>query len=124
MKTTTFALKCSSKQLLAENEYLHCIENEMELLNELKNPFIVRFFSYFEDYSYIYFLLENIKGQDLHIIMNDLIHIPEKQCRFYAASILLALEEMHFIKAAYRALAVSLYFIVFIAALLTKLTSI
>ena len=105
--TTTFALKCSSKQLLAEKGFLHCVETEMDLLNELKSSFIVRFLSHFEDYNYIYFLLENVNGQDLHSVIIDLIHIPEQQCRFYAASIVLGLEAIHSKKAAYRALSVS-----------------
>ena len=103
---TTFSLKCSSKQLLAENEFLHCVENEMELLCDLSSPFIVSFISCFEDYNYIYFLLEEMDGQDLHTIMNDLIRIPEAQCRFYAASVIFAFKEIHSLKAAYRALAV------------------
>ena len=105
---TDFALKCSSKQLLAENEFLHYVENEIELLSELENPFIVRFFTNFEDYNYIYYLLENVDGEDLIKIMNN-VNISEKCCRFYAASIVLALEDIHSMKAAYRGLVVSLY---------------
>merc|ERR1719253_1405580 len=37
--------------------------------------------------------------------MNDFINIPEECCRFYTASIVLALEEIHSMKAAYRGLA-------------------
>ena len=79
----------------------------MDLLSDLNNPFIVRFLSHFEDYNYIYFLLENMNGQDLSNIINDLTHIPEKCCRFYTASIVLALNEIHSMKAVYRGLAVS-----------------
>ena len=71
-----------------ENEYLHCIENEMELVNIFKNPFIIHFYSYFEDYNYIYFLLENIDGLDLDSIMNNLIDIPKNQYWFYTTSII------------------------------------
>ena len=109
MSMKDFALKCSSKQLLTENEFFHCVENEMDLLTELQSPFIIRFLAYFEDYNYIYFLLENVDGQDLHSIMNHLFHIPENCCQLWAASVLLALEEIHSIKAAYRGLAVSLH---------------
>ena len=107
LDTTTFALKCSSKQLLSESQSLHCVDNEKELLKELESPFIVRFLSHFEDYNYIYFLLENVNGQDLHHVINNLTHIPEDQCCFYTASIILALEEIHSIKTACRTLAVS-----------------
>lgn len=117
-KTKTFALKCSSKQLLAESEFLHCVENEMELLSELESPFIVRFFTHFEDYNYMYFLLENMNGQDLSNIMNDFLNIPEECCRFYTASIVLALEEIHSMKAAYRGLAVSSCVIIIITLLI------
>ena len=94
--------------MLAEEEFLHYVENEIELLSELENPFIVRFFTNFEDYNYIYYLLENVNGKDLNEVMNNL-DISEECCRFYAASIVLALEEIHSMKAAYRGLAVSLY---------------
>ena len=106
---TTFALKCSSKQLLAESESLHFAKQELEVLNELESPFTVRLFSHFEDYNYMYFLLENVTGQNLNNVMDELINVPEDCCRFYAASIILALEEIHSIKAAFRGLAVSLY---------------
>ena len=87
---------------------MHYVENEIELLGELDNPFIIRFFCHFEDYNYIYYLLENVDGEDLNSIMNKIVHIPERCCRFYAASIVLALEDIHRNKAAYRGLAVSL----------------
>ena len=115
LPTTTFALKCSSKQLLSENGFLHCVETEVDLISKLRSPFIVQFLSNFEDNYCIYYLLENVHGKGLNRIIEESYHLPEEKCRLYAASMILALEGIHSHKIAYRWLVVSLYILFLLA---------
>ena len=103
-----FALKCIPKVKLAEYGTISCIYNAKEAWKELDSPFIVKLYNYFESYNQIQFLLElNIGFTDLytHLICSD--RIPENHCKFYAASITLAFEEMHSKRIACRDLRVS-----------------
>ena len=94
---------------LVEYGNISCINNAKKAWAELDSPFILKLFNYFEDHNYIYFLLElNIGYVDLYKRLHDSNQIPETHSKFYAASIILALNEMHSKKIACRDLRVSL----------------
>ena len=104
-----FSLKCTSKQLLYENDFFQCIIAEKEALNGLDNPFIVKLITDFEDYNYVYFLMEEINGNDLYSILMECTKFDENGSKFYTASVLLAFKDIHSKRLAYRDLKVSQY---------------
>ena len=85
------------------------MHNAQEAWKELDSPFIVRLYNCFESYKNIYFLEElKIGTFDLYTHLIKSGGIPENHTKFYAASIVLAFEEMHSKKIACRDLRVSL----------------
>ena len=102
-----FGLKCTSKQLLFEIDFFQCIAAEKEALNGLDNPFIVKFITDFEDYNYVYFLIEEINGNNLYSILIESTKFDESDSKFYTASVLLAFKDIHSKRLVYRDLKVS-----------------
>ena len=54
------AIKVLDKHKLAEN--IECIMEEVEILNKLDHPNIVKYFETYNDTKYIYLVMEYISG--------------------------------------------------------------
>lgn len=98
----SFALKYSSKEMLADNKLMDHVKNEASILREIDHPFIIRYFHDFEDDTTIYFLLEAVLGDELYNVLYDEITFSEQWSLFYTASVVLAFGELHSKKIAYR----------------------
>ena len=92
-----YAIKMLKKQSILENEEFESLITEkriFELATEAQNPFLVHLQATFQDEFRIYFVMEFVSGGDL------MFHIQNrefslKDCKFYAAQIILALQFLH-----------------------------
>lgn len=84
--------------------------NSRDAWREIDSQFVLKHYADFEDYNFVYHLQEFVEGgTDLNIysILHDYKKLPEDDCKFYIASILLAFEEAHSKRIAIRNLNVS-----------------
>lgn len=99
---THYALKCQAKSMIVENELEDHVVNEMHIMTQINDPFVVKLYSALQDDRYLYFCMELLQGGELYAYMQSKGTLVERDCRFYAASVLLALNSMHEKKIAYR----------------------
>ena len=71
------------------------VEIERSILSKLDHPFIVRLVKALKDKNYIYFLMDYIKGKELFDAMRDIGMLNKNQARFYAASVMVAINYLH-----------------------------
>ena len=109
LKTSQFTLKFISKQRVVEEfgDLLHCVLNAREAWREQENPFIVNLLTYFDDYNFIYYIMELHSEVDLYSILSDVKQFTENDSKFCSACVVCALEHIHLKKIAVRNLKVS-----------------
>ena len=109
IKTSRFALKFVSKQLVLEEcgDLLHCIFNAREAWREQENPFIVNLLTYFDDHNFFYYIIELHSEVDLYSVLTDGKRFTENDSKFCAACVVCALEHIHSKKIAVRNIKVS-----------------
>ena len=78
--------------MMMQKEIEHLL-NEKEVLLALDSPFIIRLATCWQDPKLLYMLLEPCMGGELRTVMHSFPknQMPEKNARFYAACIVLAL---------------------------------
>lgn len=91
----TYALKIIDKQhVVTHHQEAHIMSEKATLQLLQKSPFIIKLYSAFQDKDRIYFLQESALGGDLYAQLKLHTTFDESASRFYAASVLLALEYM------------------------------
>ncbi|CAD7971526.1 unnamed protein product [Amoebophrya sp. A120] len=101
-KTKQYALKCVNKQAAVRLKQQKSLLIEREINGQCFHPCIVQFIKTLQDRNTIYFLTEFLGGGDLFLGIRAIGMLSKKQCQFYSASILLALEYLHERKIIYR----------------------
>jgi len=96
-----YALKCLKKQHIVERSQQESLVMERTILAEVDHPFMIKFVRSFKDAHSVYFLLELVSGGELLDALDTLGILDWSQARFYAASIILALEFLHARRIAY-----------------------
>jgi len=92
-----YAIKVLKKAFIIQNDEVESTKSEKRVFlaaNHERHPFLVGLHSCFQTESRIYFVMEYVSGGDL------MLHIQrqqfsERQARFYACEVLLALEYFH-----------------------------
>lgn len=74
----------------------------MNILKQIKHPFIITLHFTFQTPSYIYLGLEYCQGKDLAKHLSEEMTFPEDDVRIYAAEMVLALEYIHQLGVIYR----------------------
>lgn len=90
-----YALKCVRKQSIVEQGQQQALVTERAILAEVDHPFIIKFVRSFRSPTQVYFLTELVSGGELLDVLHVLGLLQPAQARFYAASIILALEYLH-----------------------------
>jgi serine/threonine protein kinase len=96
-KGTWYAMKTLSKQVILDKNHVGMVMKERNLLARLHIPQLVNMHYAFQDARHLYIVMDVCLGGDLHY---QLTHapgrtFPENWARFYAASLVVALEYMH-----------------------------
>jgi CRP-like cAMP-binding protein len=97
-----YALKYQSKSFIVHQHMQEMILNEMHIMKQTDHPFINKLHAAMQDKKYIYFLLELLPGGEFFTYLQSIGKLSEDRCRFYSATVILALEELHKNKIAYR----------------------
>lgn len=69
--------------------------HERKILLELKHPFLVEMHYAFQSPDRIYFVLDYVNGGDLFHHLRKKVRFTEKEVKFFACEVLLALEYLH-----------------------------
>ena len=89
------AVKKIKKEVLDnKNQVIH-IKNEQLFMSKVKSPWIVELKASFQDYDYLYLVMEFLQGGDLMNILIKKNVLNEEEARFYVAEIVLAIESIH-----------------------------
>jgi serine/threonine protein kinase len=67
---------------------------ERDIMANANSEWIVKLFFAFQDYNYLYMIMEYMPGGDLVNLMSN-YEIPEKWAKFYTAELVLAIESIH-----------------------------
>jgi CRP-like cAMP-binding protein len=97
-----YALKCQAKAFIVTQNMQEMIMNEAAIMKQIDHPLITKLHGCIQDRKYIYFLLELLPGGDFFSFLQNTGKMTEEKSRFYAASVVLALEELSKAKIAYR----------------------
>jgi len=97
-----FALKAQSKHNILRKGKADHILNEYRIMKMLDHPNILGIHCALQDNRYLFFLLDLHPGGELMTYLKQKRRFAESITRFYAASVLLAFEELHLMMIAYR----------------------
>ena len=86
--------KMKKEEMHKKNQVLH-VRAERDVLSEAKNEWIVDLKFSFQDQHYLYLGMEFLPGGDLMSLLMARDILPEKDAKFYAAEIVLAIESVH-----------------------------
>lgn len=90
------ALKEMSKAKIIDKHSEQAVEYEKELLSRINHPFIINMEFAFQDHYNLYIGLELLNGGDLRYHLSKRKTFTEEESKFFIASILLALEYLHY----------------------------
>ncbi|KAJ7292361.1 hypothetical protein O6H91_Y282300 [Diphasiastrum complanatum] len=99
-----FAVKVMNKEVLKVRANLHRAEREREILSMLSYPFLPSLYAHFESEQNVFLVMNYCSGGDLSVLKQKQLEnkFLETTVRFYAAEVLLALEQLHKLGIAYR----------------------
>ncbi|KAH0943479.1 hypothetical protein HID58_003116 [Brassica napus] len=90
-----FAIKVLKKADMIRKNAVESILAERDILINVRNPFVVRFFYSFTDRDNLYLVMEYLNGGDLYSLLRNLGCLEEDIVRVYIAEVVLALEYLH-----------------------------
>ncbi|KAL1208969.1 putative serine/threonine protein kinase IRE [Cardamine amara subsp. amara] len=96
-KTTgdLFAIKILRKADMIRKNAVESILAERDILSNVHNPFVVRFFYSFTCSTNLYLVMEYVNGGDLYSLLKQCESMYECDARVYIAEVVLALEYLH-----------------------------
>ncbi|KAH8280051.1 hypothetical protein KR018_002268 [Drosophila ironensis] len=97
-----YAAKMMSKDDLVRLKQVAHVHNEKHVLNATRFPFLIYLVDSTKDFDYLYLILPLIMGGELFSYHRRMRKFNEKQARFYACQVALALEYMHRMHLMYR----------------------
>ncbi|KAF2592645.1 hypothetical protein F2Q70_00042540 [Brassica cretica] len=89
-----FAIKVLKKADMIRKNAVERIHAERDILINVRNPFVVRFFYSFTCRENMYLVMEYVKGGDVFSLLK-IISLDETVVRVYIAEVVLALEYLH-----------------------------
>lgn len=99
---TVCTLKCMSKKLMIELNQMEHVKNEIEILDMVQHPNVVRKYGTFQDSRTLYIMMEYIPGGEVFSHLRTMGTFDLDVVRFYASEVLLVFESMHFRQIVYR----------------------
>ncbi|XP_034663145.1 cAMP-dependent protein kinase catalytic subunit 2 isoform X1 [Drosophila subobscura] len=97
-----YAAKMMSKEDLVRLKQVNHVHNEKTVLSAARFPFLIHLIDSSKDFDYLYLVLPFINGGELFSYHRKVRKFSEKQSRFYASQVVLALEYMHRMNLMYR----------------------
>ena len=88
-------MKSINKSGLKSKEIKDIINNINEILKDLRNPFEVKFFTYYQTKKKIKIIMEYVEGGNFINLLSDKGKVSEDYMRIYSAEIVLVIEHLH-----------------------------
>lgn len=99
---TIYAMKCINKKLVKVKSALDNVMEERNVLTMLKSKFVTNLKYALQDEENLYLIMDLMLGGDLKFHLINKGRFQEKRARFYAAEVLLGLEQVHRASIIYR----------------------
>lgn len=96
------AMKIIEKRRVVEKKQIENTRTEKNILQCLNHPLIVHLDYFFQDNSYLYFIMPHVAGGELFFHLKKFKKFEEDQSKFYGAQVILALEFLHYINFIHR----------------------
>ncbi|XP_056848104.1 probable serine/threonine protein kinase IRE3 isoform X2 [Raphanus sativus] len=90
-----FAIKVLKKADMIRKNAVESILAERDILINVRNPFVVRFFYSFTSRENLYLVMEYLGGGDFYSLLKNIGCMDESNARVYIAEVILALEYLH-----------------------------
>ncbi|KAJ5047097.1 uncharacterized protein L3040_002940 [Drepanopeziza brunnea f. sp. 'multigermtubi'] len=90
-----YAMKSLIKSEMFKKDQLAHVRAERDILAESDSPWVVKLYTTFQDYDFLYMLMEFLPGGDLMTMLIKYEIFSEDITRFYIAEIVLAIEAVH-----------------------------
>jgi serine/threonine protein kinase len=97
-----YALKAQAKASIIAQNMQEMVVTEVKIMRMVNHPLITKLHATMQDRKYIYFLMELLPGGEFFNFLQKAGKLSEDKSRFYAASVVLAFEELHRNRIAYR----------------------
>lgn len=97
-----FASKQLTKDQIVKTKQVVHVMSEKRVLNSIRFPFTIHLIASFKDNDSLYLIIPLILGGELFTYHRKARKFSEKQARFYAAQVFLALEYLHYCSLLYR----------------------
>ena len=97
-----FALKILRKDYIAQKNQVEHTKTERKILEKISHPFIVKLRYAFQNSKKLYFVIDYCPGGELFFHLQRCLKFDEDLTKFYAAQIVLAIEELHRFNIIYR----------------------
>ncbi|OMJ90179.1 hypothetical protein SteCoe_7468 [Stentor coeruleus] len=101
-KSRLYALKVLLKENIERFELQTCVLLETHILMNLDNDMVLKLVKSMEDKSYIYLLMEYVKGTCMFDALRIMDLLPEQDSRFYTVCLIVILEYLHEREVVYR----------------------
>ena len=88
-------MKSLIKSEMFKKDQLAHVRAERDILAESDSPWVVKLYTTFQDYDFLYMLMEFLPGGDLMTMLIKYEIFSEDITRFYIAEIVLAIEAVH-----------------------------
>lgn len=97
-----YAMKVLPKSEVVRLRQVEHINNERQILQAVRHPFIVSLYASFQTATNLFMCLEYVVGGELFSHLRRAVKFHNDVTRFYAAEILLAIEHLHGLNIIYR----------------------
>ena len=101
---TIMVLKIISKYTVVSRAKNEFVMRERNILKQIRNPYIVRLYSTFQDTENLYMVEEFLQGGDMFRMLKIFRALPLEQARFYCTELVCAICHLHCRGIIYRAL--------------------
>jgi len=90
-----YAMKILKKDQLVKKNLLIKTQAERDILEKIKNPYIVGLHYAFQTDGKLYFLIDFLNGGELFTYLRKEQRFQEQRAKLYAAEIICAIEALH-----------------------------
>lgn len=95
-------IKILKKSSIIKSNQIQHVLNEMNIIQNLDHPSIIKFLSFYQDDKYLYSAFEFLPGGDLFTLLKAENNFTLDQSQFYLGQVIFALEYLHSKKLIYR----------------------
>ena len=100
--TMKFAMKTLDKWEMQERNKIQRVQAEERILSTIDHPFCATLYCTIQTDMHLHFIMEHCLGGELYSLLCAKRRFSEKDARFYAAEVLLALQYLHLLGYIYR----------------------